>query len=225
MSGSGPNRQRDIVRTHASGFAKRKAKEEKRKVMEFLAKNRWITAELISVLPKSDLKNNNSVQAVGNRITDARSTEPSSTESVISKAPAVKNLTKEMKEALLLLSFERVLLSTASPPRYRGRCWAAIRLSHRPEPSGRAVLGEVDGLDIGGRHRRRFWNSVERIGDFCHPNPVQYFHCVIQFGPNPVVLSKFWSNPVYIRKKLWLSIWLQFSSSFESDLQTITWLH
>ena len=100
MSGSGPNRQRDIVRTHASGFAKRKAKEEKRKVMEFLAKNRWITAELISVLPKSDLKNNNSVQAVGNRITDARSTEPSSTESVISKAPAVKNLTKEMKEAL-----------------------------------------------------------------------------------------------------------------------------
>jgi len=40
-----------------------------------------------------------------------------------------------------LLSFERVLLSTASPPRYRGRCWAAIRLSHRPEPSGRVVRG------------------------------------------------------------------------------------
>jgi len=38
----------------------------------------------------------------------------------------------------LLLSFERVLLlSTASPPRYRSRCWAAIQLSHRPEPSGR----------------------------------------------------------------------------------------
>jgi len=32
--------------------------------------------------------------------------------------------------------------------RFRGRCWAAIRLSHRPEPSGRAVCGEVDGLDI-----------------------------------------------------------------------------
>ena len=28
--------------------------------------------------------------------------------------------------------------------RFRGRCWAAIRLSHRPEPSGRAVHGEVD---------------------------------------------------------------------------------
>jgi len=40
--------------------------------------------------------------------------------------------------------------------RFRGRCWAAIRLSHRPEPSGRAVHGEVDGLDIGGRHGRRF---------------------------------------------------------------------
>ena len=33
--------------------------------------------------------------------------------------------------------------------RYRDRCWAAIRLSHRPEPSGRAVHGQVDGLDIG----------------------------------------------------------------------------
>ena len=42
----------------------------------------------------------------------------------------------------VLLSFERVLLSTASPPRYRGRCWAAVRLSHRPEPSGRVVRGE-----------------------------------------------------------------------------------
>ena len=56
----------------------------------------------------------------------------------------------------LLLSFERVLLlSTASPPRCRGRCWAAIRLSHRPEPSGRVVRGGVDGLDSGGRRGRR----------------------------------------------------------------------
>ena len=56
-----------------------------------------------------------------------------------------------------LLSFERVLLlSTASPPRYRGRCWAAIRLSYRPEPSGGVVRGEVDGLDSGGWHGRRF---------------------------------------------------------------------
>ena len=52
---------------------------------------------------------------------------------------------------------ERVLLlSTASPPRYRSRYWAAIRLSHRPEPSGRVVRGGVDGLDSGGRHDRRF---------------------------------------------------------------------
>jgi len=29
-------------------------------------------------------------------------------------------------------------------------------LSHRPEPSGRAVYGEVDGLDIGGQHGRQF---------------------------------------------------------------------
>jgi len=40
--------------------------------------------------------------------------------------------------------------------RSRGRCWAAIRLSHLPEPSGHTVHGEVDGLDIEGQHGRRF---------------------------------------------------------------------
>jgi len=38
----------------------------------------------------------------------------------------------------------------------RGRCWAAIRLSHHPKSSDRAVHGDVDGLDIEGRHGRRF---------------------------------------------------------------------
>ena len=42
---------------------------------------------------------------------------------------------------MILLSFERVLLSTASLPRYQDRCWAAIQLSHRPEPPGRVVCG------------------------------------------------------------------------------------
>ena len=32
----------------------------------------------------------------------------------------------------------------------------AIRMSHRPEPSGRVVREGVDGLDSGGRHGRRF---------------------------------------------------------------------
>jgi len=64
--------------------------------------------------------------------------------------------TTKIQYFIVLLSFERVLLSTAGPPRYRGRCWAAIRLSHRPEPSGRVVHGGVDGLDSGGRHGRRF---------------------------------------------------------------------
>ena len=40
--------------------------------------------------------------------------------------------------------------------RSRGRCWAAIRLSHRPEPSGHAVHGEVDRLDIRRQDGRRF---------------------------------------------------------------------
>jgi len=50
--------------------------------------------------------------------------------------------------------------SCCCPPlgrtRSRGRCRAAIRLSYRPEPSGHAVHEEVDGLDIGGQHGRRF---------------------------------------------------------------------
>ena len=33
--------------------------------------------------------------------------------------------------------------------------------------------------------------SVERIGEFCNPNSVQYFHCVIQSDLNPVMLSKY----------------------------------
>jgi len=59
------------------------------------------------------------------------------------------------------LLFKKLLLSEFFYPllgcaRSRDRCWAAIRLSHRREPSGRAVHGEVDGLDIGGQHGRRF---------------------------------------------------------------------
>ena len=56
--------------------------------------------------------------------------------------------------------FKFLLLSEFYPllgrSRFRGRCWAAIRLSHRPEPSGHAVHEEVDGLDIGGQYGRRF---------------------------------------------------------------------
>jgi len=40
--------------------------------------------------------------------------------------------------------------------RSRGRCWAAIRLSHRPEPSGRAARGE--GRWIG--HWRTTWSTA-----------------------------------------------------------------
>jgi len=33
--------------------------------------------------------------------------------------------------------------------------------------------------------------SVEQIGDFCNPNPVQNFHCAIRSDPNPVELPKY----------------------------------
>ena len=49
----------------------------------------------------------------------------------------------------LLSEFFKPLLSRT---RSRGRRRAANRLSHRPEPSGRAVHEEVDGLDNGGQH-------------------------------------------------------------------------
>ena len=44
--------------------------------------------------------------------------------------------------------------------RSRGRCWTAIQLSHNPKPSGRAVYGEVDGLDIRGWHSRRLFRGA-----------------------------------------------------------------
>jgi len=34
-------------------------------------------------------------------------------------------------------------------------------------------------------------SSVEQIEDFCNPNPVQNFHCVIRSDPNPVDLFKY----------------------------------
>jgi len=54
---------------------------------------------------------------------------------------------------LLLSQLLKLLLGRTGS---RGRCWEVIRLSHRPEPSGHAVHGKVDGLDIGGQHGRRF---------------------------------------------------------------------
>jgi len=32
---------------------------------------------------------------------------------------------------------------------------------------------------------------VERIEDFCAPNPVQYFQCLIHSDPNPEALSNY----------------------------------
>ena len=60
----------------------------------------------------------------------------------------------------------------------------------------------------------RVWTSVERIVDFCVPNPVQYFQCVIQSDPNPVALSKYFIQSGLYPKKLWLSIRLQWSTQF-----------
>ena len=85
----------------------------------------------------------------------AKHTElPNFTCFLISPTTDIRNVFKQRFD---LLSFERILLlPLLGHARFWGRCWAAIRLFHYPEPSGRAVRGEVDGLDIGGRHGRRF---------------------------------------------------------------------
>jgi len=56
--------------------------------------------------------------------------------------------------------------------------------------------------------------SVEHIGDFCNPNPVQNIHGVIRSDPNPVDVSKDSIQSGLYPKKLWLSILLQWSMQF-----------
>jgi len=57
--------------------------------------------------------------------------------------------------------------------------------------------------------------SVEQIGDFWNLNPVQNFLSVIRSDPNPVDLSKYLiQSGFYLKKKLWLSILLQWSMQF-----------
>ena len=66
--------------------------------------------------------------------------------------------------------------------RFRGRCWAAIRLSHRPEPSGSAV----DGWDIGGQHGRRF----VLLRHTHRPQRRSYLICVKQERKRPTPVQR-----------------------------------
>jgi len=54
---------------------------------------------------------------------------------------------------ILLRRLSKLLRSTAGPTWSRGRCWAAIRLSHCPERQ--AVQSMVRSMDFGGQHGRR----------------------------------------------------------------------
>jgi len=57
-----------------------------------------------------------------------------------------RHIAQQNRSVLLLLSeFFKPLLGRTS---YWGRCRAAIQLSHRPAPSGRADHEEVDGVDV-----------------------------------------------------------------------------
>ena len=66
------------------------------------------------------------------------------------------------------------------------RCWAAIRLSHRPEPSDRAVHEGVDGLDIGGQHGRRF----VLLRHTHRPQRRSYLICVKQERKRPTPVQR-----------------------------------
>jgi len=57
-------------------------------------------------------------------------------------------------------------------------------------------------------------SSVELIRDFCNPNPVQYFYFLVQSDPNSMVLSKYLIPSSLYPKKLWLNIWLEWSTQF-----------
>ena len=52
-----------------------------------------------------------------------------------------------------------------------------------------------------------FLSSVERIEDFCDPNPVQHFKCVIQSDPSPVTLSKYLIQSGLYPKKTLFKHW------------------
>ena len=83
--------------------------------------------------------------------------------------PWIGKLTTKWKflpgwEPLVLLLLSYLFIPLLGRTRSRGRCWAAIRLSHGPELSGHAVHGEVDGLDIGGQHGRRLFFCATLTG-------------------------------------------------------------
>jgi len=67
---------------------------------------------------------------------------------------------KNVSKTFFMISIIIAWASSFSPllgrTRSWGRCWAADRLSHLSELSGRAVHGEVEGLDMGGQHGRLF---------------------------------------------------------------------
>ena len=67
-----------------------------------------------------------------------------------------------------------------------GKCWATILLSHRPAPSSHAVHGEVDGLDIGGQHGRRF----VLLRHTHRPQRRPYLICVKQERKRPTPVRK-----------------------------------
>ena len=56
--------------------------------------------------------------------------------------------------------------------------------------------------------------SVEQTGDFCNPNPVQNFRWVIRSNPKLVDLSKYLIQFGLYQKKIWFSIFLQWSMQF-----------
>ena len=67
------------------------------------------------------------------------------------------NVYSRQAQAAPSSSFEAVRsVHCLAETRSQGRCWAANRLSHHPELSGRAIHGEVDGLDMGRHHGQRF---------------------------------------------------------------------
>jgi len=75
---------------------------------------------------------------------------------------------------------------------------------HQLHPATTSSLDEMQ-RQVKSRHLS-VPTSTGWIGNFCNPNPVQYFHCEIQSDPNPIVLSKNLIQFGFYPKKLGLNI-------------------
>jgi len=78
---------------------------------------------------------------------------------LICEQPSMFAFSEHIASNFFLYCFFFIVSASSCPPlgrtRSRGKCWAAVRLSRHLEPSGHALLGEIDGLNNEGQYGQR----------------------------------------------------------------------